>query len=93
MTQAWYQVEIITTPAVSGTWAASFDGGLSWVDGEHTTGALWRWLVAGPAFNPAAPGMPAPTPHQVVSSTTTPLGRIIEAPEVEVVLLPQISLI
>lgn len=89
--RSWYQVEITTTPAVVGTWSASFDGGRTWTDGENPSGSLWRWLVAGPLFDPAEAGIPAAA-YQLVSATVTPLGRVIDNPEVEVVHLPQVSI-
>lgn len=48
----YYQVKIVTEPEAPGTWEASFDGGATWETGEEGSTDIWRWLIAGPEFDP-----------------------------------------
>lgn len=48
----YYQLSIVTEPATTATWEASFDDGVTWHEGEESTPDVWRWLIAGPEFDP-----------------------------------------
>lgn len=72
--------------AVTGAgFEASFDGGLTWIDGDTSDGSP-RWMLRGPLYNPNEAGMPAPpngiTPVTIPASSTFE-ARAIAAPEVE----------
>lgn len=71
----------ITGEPIEGlTWEASFDGGVTWVAGTQDA-AGWRWLVAGPDFDPADwPGLPVAT-YTVVPESTQPRIRAVSNPE------------
>lgn len=81
----YYVVQIDTVPALAG-WEASFDGGTTWRAGELVAGTTnrWRWLLAGPTFDPAgAPALGGAT-VTTVPATTSPLLRATDAPAVVV---------
>lgn len=102
----YYALEITTSPAVA-AWEASFDGGATWVAGAlDLVGNLWRWLVAGPDFDPSEPGVVEADYTIVTAETSTccqatcsertphrhPFVRAIDTPEVIVRSAPKILL-
>jgi hypothetical protein len=46
-------VDVDTSPPLSGTAKATFDGGDTWIDGTAVAGG-WAWAIHGPDFDPAA---------------------------------------
>lgn len=87
----YYALTIATTPALTGTWEASFDGGDTWIDGVESDGA-WTWLVAGPNFDAAAVGMNAADTKATINNALIPLLRNKENPVLDVQFGPTITL-
>lgn len=85
--------EIVTNPVVDG-WAASFDGGQTWEDGEAVPDVenTWRWLVRGPDFVEADAPVQAAS-QLVATSPIEPLLRAIDNPEVVVRTGSRVSLV
>jgi hypothetical protein len=85
-----FYVQQVTTNPVTTGWAASFDAGATWVEGDavENTTDTWRWLIAGPTFNPTG----APTAEYTDlapvgdSQVIYPLLRCTDNPEVIVIL-------
>lgn len=84
-----YAVAVTLSPAASGTWTASFDGGATWIDGVDQTDGSYGWLVAG-ANN--AGGSPV-FQFGANSRTITPLLRLDTGQEQIVVHGPDINIV
>lgn len=78
----WYVIQFTTTPQV-GSLIASFDSEATWVDGELVSGSddTFRWLVAGPDFDPADPDV-VDADYTEIPAAVTPMLRSYDAPEV-----------
>ena len=78
----WYVIQFTTAPQVS-TLSASFDSEATWVDGELVSGTsdTFRWLVAGPDFNPADPNVVSASYTSIPLAGVTPLLRSYDTPE------------
>lgn len=83
----FYVLKIATTPPVSSPWEASFDAGVTWVQGAETPDG-WRWLVRGPecSDDPA-------TPSALIAHTIGPIVRASDIPELIIREAPSISLV
>lgn len=79
----YYVLAITTTPALTGTWEASFDGGDTWIDGV-ASGDNWTWLVAGPDFDAAAVGMNPADTKATITTAVSPLLRNKENPVLDI---------
>lgn len=74
----YYNLEITTSPAVSGGWSASFDQGATWVAGVPGTVdgvAVYQWLIAGPDAEGAG------TPDATITASILPLVATTEGSE------------
>jgi len=78
-----YSLSIDLNPPIAGTWQASFDGGVTWIDGVPSSG-VWSWLVAGPDFDAEDVGMDPAATKAVISSSVIPLLRIANNPILDV---------
>jgi hypothetical protein len=74
--------QFTTTPQVS-TLLASFDAEATWVNGELVTDTTdtFRWLVAGPDFDPSDPNVVS-ADYTMIPANVTPMLRSYDAPEV-----------
>lgn len=82
----FYNLEITASPAVSGGWEASFDGGTTWVAGTAGTvngTDVYQWLLAGASADVG-------TAVATISASVVPLIRATESPELVVRSAPTI---
>ena len=81
LAREYYTLRIETVPEIA-TWEASFDGGTTWVAGEHTAAYTMRWLLAGADADA--------TGATVVNAKTIPMLRVIDTPEIVVRAAPTV---
>lgn len=81
LAREYYTLLIDTVPEIS-TWEASFDGGATWVPGEHQGLKTMRWLLAGADADP--------TGATVISAKVMPMIRVADNPEIVVRSAPTI---
>lgn len=86
----YYKIGVDIEPDLSGTREASFDGGLTYIEGT-AVGEDWAWLVAGPDFVPDDEDDAALT-DATIARSMNPLIRVKEAPVVDVGEGPPINL-
>lgn len=89
----YYVLEITADPVLGGTWQASFDRGVTWVDGVLGEGK-WSWLVAGPDFAAiaVAAGLDPDDTAATITDDVTPQLRNADNPVLDVEDGPRIYL-
>lgn len=88
----WYSVAISTTPPLDGTWQASFDNEVTWIDGTHNDDGTWGWLLAGPDFAAATVGMDPADTDATIAQTVTPRLRVADNPVLDIEIGPRVNL-
>lgn len=85
LAREYYRVAVTTDPVSTSTdWAATFDGGATWVDAVDVDGDS-AWLVAGPDADP--------DDAVVITASMTPRLRMVDNPEIVVRRAPSIYLV
>jgi hypothetical protein len=84
-----YAVAVTLTPAATGTWTASFDGGATWEEGVDQQDGSYGWLVAGASNTGGTPVFQ----FGANSNTVTPLLRLDTGQEQIVVRGPDINIV
>jgi hypothetical protein len=88
----YYVVSIVTSPALTGTWEASFDQGETWIDGTPSDDN-WAWLVAGVDFDAAAVGMNSADTKATITTAVVPWLRNKENPVLDIQTGPSIVVV
>jgi hypothetical protein len=89
----FYALSITTDAAPeepTSAWEASFDNGATWVAGDTSVAGITRWLVHGPLFDPDSA---AAAPSTAITTSMTPLLRLIDNPTVDFERGPAIILV